>query len=97
VEAASFLKTAAVAAMATAYAIFLPVCLRAESGAPRYEVDRSWPQPLPTDACLGGLGGVCVDRQDRVLLLNRQDVVDGDLNAGQLAPPLIELDPAAMW
>lgn len=92
--AACFLKTAALAVMAMAYSIFLLVYLRAESGAPRYEVDRSWPQPLPDRWVLGGLGGVCVDRQDHVLLLNRQDVVDGDLNAGHLAPPLIELDPA---
>src|SRR6202162_2884236 len=27
-------------------------------------------------------------------MLNRQDVLDGDLNAGHLAPPVIELDPA---
>ena len=66
----------------------------AQSGAPRYEVDRSWPKPLPERWVLGGLGGLCVDRQDHVLILNRQDVLDGDLNAGQLAPPLIELDAA---
>src|SRR5579871_2290958 len=62
--------------------------------APRYEVDRSWPKPLPERWVLGGLGGLCVDRQDHVLILNRQDVLSGDLNAGQLAPPLIEFDPA---
>src|SRR5690242_10258405 len=66
----------------------------AQSGAPRYEVDRSWPKPLPERWVLGGLGGLCVDRQDHVLILNRQDVLDADLNAGQLAPPLIELDAA---
>jgi sugar lactone lactonase YvrE len=61
---------------------------------PKYEVDRSWPKPLPERWVLGGLGGVCVDRQDHVLILNRQDVLEGDLNAGQLAPPLIEFDGA---
>lgn len=65
-----------------------------QSGAPKYEVDRSWPKPLPERWVLGGLGGVCVDRQDHVLILNRQDVLEGDLNAGQLAPPLIEFDGA---
>jgi DNA-binding beta-propeller fold protein YncE len=43
---------------------------------------------------LGGLGGVCVDAQDHVFILNRQDVVEGDLNGGKLAPPIIEFDPA---
>ncbi|PWU04328.1 MAG: hypothetical protein C5B51_16975, partial [Terriglobia bacterium] len=73
--------------------VILPgVVLRAQSGAPRYEVDRSWPKPLPDRWVLGGLGGLCVDAQDHVLILNRQDVLEGDLNAGRLAPPLIELD-----
>jgi sugar lactone lactonase YvrE len=42
---------------------------------------------------LGGLGGVCVDGEDHVLILNRQDVIEGDFNAGRLAPPVIEFDP----
>src|SRR5262252_7291745 len=63
-------------------------------GAPKYEVDLSWPKPLPDRWVIGGLGGVCVDHQDHVFLLNRQDVPEGDLNAGHLAPPLIEIDTA---
>ena len=65
---------------------------RAQSGVPRYEVDASWPKPFPDRWVLGGLGGVCVDAHDHVFLLNRQDVLEGDLNAGRLAPPIIELD-----
>src|SRR5260221_677352 len=66
----------------------------AQTAAPRYEADLSWPKPLPDRWVLGGLGGVCVDAQDHVLILNRQDVIEGDLNAGKLAPPLIEFDLA---
>src|SRR5919201_6966642 len=66
----------------------------AQSRAPRYEVDTSWPKPFPHRWVLGGLGGVCVDAQDHVFILNRQDVLDGDLNGGRLAPPIIEFDPA---
>jgi len=62
--------------------------------APHYEADVNWPKPLPDRWVTGGLGGVCVDAQDHVLILNRQDIVEGELNAGRLAPPLIELDPA---
>jgi streptogramin lyase len=62
--------------------------------APRYEADIFWPKPLPNNWVLGGLGGVCVDNQDHVFILNRQDVVEGDLNAGTLAPAIIEFDPA---
>jgi DNA-binding beta-propeller fold protein YncE len=56
-------------------------------------VDPTWPKPLPNRWVIGGLGGLCVDANDHVLILNRQDVIDADLNAGHLAPPIIELDP----
>jgi hypothetical protein len=59
---------------------------------PRYEVDPTWPKPFPDRWVIGGLGGLCVDANDHVLILNRQDVLDADLNAGHLAPPMIELD-----
>jgi DNA-binding beta-propeller fold protein YncE len=82
------------AALAIATGILWSPSLRAQSSAPKYEVDLSWPKPFPDQWVLGGLGGVCVDAQDHVFLLNRQDVLEGDLNAGHLAPPIIELDPA---
>ena len=66
----------------------------AQNGAPRYEVDAFWPKPLPDRWVLGGLGGVCVDAQDHVVILNRQDILEGELDAGRLAPSIIEFDPA---
>src|SRR5882724_13599915 len=66
--------------------------IRAQSAAPKYEVDSTWPKPFPDRWVIGGLGGVCVDANDHVFVLNRQDVLEGDLNAGHLAPPIIELD-----
>ena len=65
----------------------------AQIAPPRYEVDITFPKPLPDRWVTGGFGGHCVDAQDHVLLLNRQDVLDGELNAGRLAPLMIELDP----
>ena len=65
-----------------------------QNGGPRYKVDPSWPKPLPERWVIGGLGGVCVDAQDNVFILNRQDVLDADLNAGRQAPLIIEFDPA---
>jgi len=67
---------------------------QAQGNTPRYEVDAAWPKPLPDRWILGGLGGLCVDAQDHVLILNRQDILPGELNMGRLAPPLIEFDPA---
>ena len=64
----------------------------AQGIAPRYEVDGTFPQPFPDLWVTGGFGGHCIDAQDHVLLLNRQDVLDGELNSGHLAPLMIELD-----
>jgi DNA-binding beta-propeller fold protein YncE len=61
--------------------------------APRYEADVNWPKPLPNRWVLGGLGGTCVDARGHVFILNRQDVLEGELNTGRLAPPIIEFDP----
>lgn len=82
------------ALLAIAMGLTCPMGLRAQARTPRYEVDRSWPKPLPERWILGGLGGVCVDAQNHVLILNRQDILEGELNAGQLAPPIIEFDSA---
>jgi len=84
----------AFAALAIGAVIFSAAVAHAQSGAPRYEPDLAWPKPLPDRWVLGGLGGVCVDAKDHVFILNRQDVPDGDLNAGKLAPMIIEFDPA---
>jgi hypothetical protein len=59
---------------------------------PHYVADVNWPKPLPNQWILGGLGGTCVDAAGHVFILNRQDVLDGELNTGRLAPPIIEFD-----
>jgi hypothetical protein len=63
----------------------------AQGVAPRYEADVTFPQPFPDLWVTGGFGGHCIDAQDHVLLLNRQDVLDGELNSGHLAALMIEL------
>src|SRR5712692_2816346 len=91
------IRVGACAVLALAGAVLCPRVSRAQAGVPKYpeyEVDLSWPKPFPDRWVLGGLGGVCVDAQDHVLILNRQDVLEGDLNAGRLAPPIIEVDSA---
>ncbi len=90
----SFLSRAGLCLGAVAVALIVGALpSSAESGAPKYEVDAAWPKPLPDKWVLGGLGGLCVDARDHVFILNRQDVLEGDLNSGRLAPPIIELDP----
>jgi sugar lactone lactonase YvrE len=80
--------------LSTLAAFVFALPLLAQSQPPHYQADLSWPKPLPERWILGGLGGLCVDRQDHVVILNRQDVLPGELNGGQLAPPIIEFDAA---
>jgi len=87
-------RGAACAMLAMTAGILAPASPQAQGGAPKYEVDTSWPMPWPESWVIGPLGAVCVDAQDHVLLLNRQELVDVDLDAGQKAPAVIELDPA---
>jgi len=91
----SFLVTGACAALAVVAPAFGALAQApAQNGTPHYEVDAAWPKPLPDHWVLGGLGGVCVDAQDHVVILNRQDILEGELNAGRKAPSIIEFDPA---
>jgi DNA-binding beta-propeller fold protein YncE len=90
-------------ALAIIVVIFCPPPLRAQAGVPKFEVDPYWPKPLPDRWVTGEIGGVCVDSQDHVFIVQRvRDVggMDGhlegltndELNAGQAAPTVIEFD-----
>ena len=60
----------------------------------QFQLNPSWPQlPLGDHWLTGGLGGMCIDSRDHVYLLNRQNVVEDDLDGAILAPPVIELNP----
>src|SRR5271154_2110541 len=80
--------------LALAIGTLCPQQLQAQSAATKYRVDAAWPMPLPQRWVLGPVGAVCVDAQDHVFILNRQEVLDVDLDAGEKAPPVIEFDPA---
>lgn len=81
------------AALAIALGIFLPSTVLAQS-VPRFQVDATWPKPLPDRWVVGGLVGLCIDSQDHVLVLHRQEeLIAGGRNAGVPAPNMIEFDP----
>jgi DNA-binding beta-propeller fold protein YncE len=81
------------AGMVLALGILCVAPLHAQGNAPRFEVDPAWPKPLPNLWITGGIGGVCIDAQDHVFILNRRDLTDNDLDAGHQAPVVIEFDP----
>jgi sugar lactone lactonase YvrE len=90
-------------ALSMAVALFSPSPLRAQAGAPKFEVDPYWPKPLPNRWVTGEIGGLCVDAKDHVFLVQRvndvggmdghlEGLTDDELNAGTAGPPIIEFD-----
>ena len=96
-------KAAICAGLAIALGVSCPRPTEAQTNVPRYGVDPYWPKPLPDRWVTGEMGGVCVDSQDHVFIVQRVNDVGGmdghlegltndELNAGQAAPPVIEFD-----
>jgi DNA-binding beta-propeller fold protein YncE len=75
-----------------------PKGLAAQSGqqtvaAPKFEVDPFWPKQLPDNWVTGEIGGVCVDAQDHVFILNRGELYPKEKLSAKPGPPVIEFDP----
>ena len=62
--------------------------------APRFEVDPTWPKPLPEGWITGQLGGVCTDSHDHIVVVNRRDITAEEAETAQQAPPIIMFDVA---
>jgi len=75
-------------------AVFGTVCgAQAQDGGAKFVVDPNWPKPLPGKWVIGQVSGVCVDAQDHVFIVNRNDMTDKEGEVAQQAPPYIEFDP----
>ena len=81
------------AAMAMWFMILCAHALAAQGNPPKYEVDPSWPRPLPNKWVTGAVSGVCTDAQDHVFIVNRGNLTENELDSGRQAPPVIEFDP----
>jgi DNA-binding beta-propeller fold protein YncE len=79
--------------LAIAFGISSPRPLSAQANRPKFEVDPSWPKPMPDRWVTGSVSGVCVDAQDHVFILNRGGLTENELDSGRQAPPVIEFDP----
>ncbi len=64
----------------------------AQMGVPKYEVDPTWPKPLPGLMVTGRAGGICVDAQDHIFEVNRGDLQDKEKLVATPAPPVLEYD-----
>ena len=70
----------------------LSTALLSAQEAPRFVVDPSWPKPLPNNWTTGQVGGVCVDSQDHIFIVNRQNLTEKELLGAKQAPPILEFD-----
>src|SRR5260370_34053853 len=68
-----------------------PVVSMAQS-APRFEVDPTWPKPLPEGWITGQLGGVCTDAHDHVVVVNRRNITDEEKETSKQAPSILMFD-----
>ena len=64
----------------------LPVAVGA-SEIPRFEVDASWPKPLPNNWILGQVGGITVDSQGHIWMIHRPRSLTDDEKGAALTPP----------
>jgi hypothetical protein len=66
-----------------------------QGGVPTFQVDPSWPKPLPNNWVLGQVASVAVDSRDNVWILHRPKTVpDAEIKAGKtVAPPAVQFDP----
>jgi DNA-binding beta-propeller fold protein YncE len=71
-----------------------PSALPAQEGAPSFVVDPSWPKPLPNNWTTGQVGGVCIDSEDHIYIVNRRNLTEKEVQSAAQAPPIIEFDSA---
>lgn len=55
--------------------------------APRFEVDASWPKPLPNNWILGQVGGITTDSQGHIWVIHRPRSLTDDEKGAALTPP----------
>jgi DNA-binding beta-propeller fold protein YncE len=59
---------------------------------PKFEVDASWPKPLPEGWVTGQVGGVCADAHDHIVIVNRRDITEEEMETSKQASPIIMFD-----
>lgn len=75
----------------------LPTVLDAAGGPfPRFEVDATWPPPLPNGWVMGDSSSIAVDRRDHVYVLSRPRTVAPEHKA-HAAPAVMEFAPSGAF
>jgi DNA-binding beta-propeller fold protein YncE len=84
----SVTRVAALAAVLFAFTAQTPMSV------PAYEVDPSWPRPLPNHWIVGAVVGVAVDSQDHIWITHRPSTLQPNETRSfwRTAPPVLEFD-----
>lgn len=61
---------------------------------PRFEVDPTWPQPLPDRWIFAQIGGVCVDSHDHIAIVDRNNITDEEKQTNIPVPTFVMFDQA---
>jgi len=59
---------------------------------PRFEVDTTWPQPLPEGWIFAQIGGVCVDSHDHIAIVDRSNITDEEKQTNIPTPTFVMFD-----
>ena len=64
-----------IVALAWSRAVVPIVDAQGADGIPRFDVDATWPKPLPNKWAVGPVSGIATDARDHIWLIHRGDVV----------------------
>ena len=81
------LRSMAAAHAAVAALFWFAGMLSAGAQSPAFRVDPFWPHPLPNNWILGQVGGMSIDAQDNIWVLQRPRSLTDDEKGATLNPP----------
>jgi len=76
----------------TVAALFLFSMAVAAQDAPRFEVDPTWPKPLPQRWINAQVGGNCVDSHDHSVIVDRRNITEEEEETSVATPPIMMFD-----
>jgi DNA-binding beta-propeller fold protein YncE len=77
----------AIAGAAFTAALFAVATPSSATDIPRFQVDASWPKPLPNNWAIGQVGGITADAQGHIWVFHRPRSLTDDEKGATLTPP----------
>lgn len=59
-----------------------------------FDIDPSWPKPLPEKWIIGRTGGICSDAHDHIVVTNRRDITEEEAETSLQSPSVLIFDRA---